>query len=104
MFLCRARSSIIKTSINPSWNERFLVPVADKVAFITVTIKDNNAFTAPAIGHAQIPVAEVAPGKQFDGWVDLKDDQEEVVIKLDPLRHERKVLLTSPADICSRAL
>ena len=56
---CRARSSIIKTSINPEWNERFLVPVADKVAHITIIINDNNAFSSPPIGHARVPVAEV---------------------------------------------
>ena len=89
----RARSSIVKTSINPQWNERFLVPVADKVTHIKVTIKDNNAFTAPAIGHAEIPVEEVAPGKQFDGWLDLRDDQEEIVVKKDPLRHKSAVRL-----------
>ena len=81
----------MKTSTSPEWNEHFLVPVADKVTHIKVTIKDNNSFTAPAIGHAEVPVAEVVPGKQFDGWLDLKDDQEEVVEKKDHLRHKSAV-------------
>ena len=89
--LSRARTSIIKTSTNPVWNERFLVPVADKVSHIRLVIKDNNSFTAPPIGHAHVPVSEVAPGKKFDAWVDLLDDREQVVQKKDPLRKHNKV-------------
>ena len=92
MCLSRARSSIIKTSTSPEWNERIIAPVADKVSHIRLTVKDNNQFTAPPIGHARIPVAEIAPGKKFDAWVDLLDDQEEVVSKKDPLRQHSKVI------------
>ena len=87
----RARTSIIKTSTNPVWNERFLVPVADKASHVRLVVKDNNAFTAPPIGHARVPISEIAPGKKFDAWVDLLDDREQVVEKKDPLRKHNKV-------------
>ena len=67
------------------------MPVADKVSHIRLVIKDNNSFTAPPIGHAKVPVSEIAPGQKFDAWVDLLDDREQVVQKKDPLRKHNKV-------------
>lgn len=65
--------------------------VADKVRHISFTIKDANVFSAPAIGTAKVPVAEVAPGKVFDGWLELINEQDEVVQKKDIMhRHETK--------------
>ena len=77
--------------------------MADKVSHIRLVIKDNNSFTAPPIGHAKVPVSEIAPGQKFDAWVDLLDDREQVVQKKDPLRKHNKVCKPEAAFISPHA-
>ncbi|KAK9802796.1 hypothetical protein WJX73_007251 [Symbiochloris irregularis] len=86
----RARTRIIKTTTHPQWDERFSILVADKVRGVGFTIKDANIFSSPAIGQARLPVAEIAPGKVFEGWLELVDDQGKTVQKGDVLRTPAK--------------
>ena len=73
-----------------------MILVADKCRNVNFTIKDANIFSSPAIGTAKIPVADISPGKVFEGWLELIDEQNEVVQKKDIVKKHDKVSYRKP--------
>ncbi|KAK0604153.1 hypothetical protein LWI29_012591 [Acer saccharum] len=63
-----ARTSVLKNSQNPRWNEHFVIPLAHPVVDLEFQVKDDDVFGAELIGTVKIPAREVVTGKRFHGW------------------------------------
>ncbi|KAK4741706.1 hypothetical protein SAY87_025294 [Trapa incisa] len=66
-----ARTRVIKNSKNPTWNQRFLIPLAHPVTDLEFQVKDDDLFGAEVIGTVKIPAIDLAAKKHIEGWFTL---------------------------------
>ncbi|KAL8054501.1 hypothetical protein ABFS82_05G142200 [Erythranthe guttata] len=69
-------SKTINNQTNPIWNEHFEFVVEDfSTQHLTIRVYDNEGIqTSEFIGCAQLPLAELEPGKVKDVWLKLVKD------------------------------
>ncbi|PIN23976.1 Phospholipase D1 [Handroanthus impetiginosus] len=75
-----ARTRIIQNEhSNPRWYENFHIYCAHTVSEIIFSVKDDNAIGATLIGRAYLPVEEVSSGNVVDRWLDIMDDDKNLI-------------------------
>ncbi|KAH7294189.1 hypothetical protein KP509_28G060000 [Ceratopteris richardii] len=65
---------IVGEPCNPVWNESFHVYCAYNVANVTVVVKDDDPVGATKLGRVKIPVTDLLPGEELEGWYSLCHD------------------------------
>ncbi|XP_022132836.1 phospholipase D delta [Momordica charantia] len=63
-----ARTRVIKNSQSPIWNEHFVIPLAQKMAFLEFNVKDDDVFGAEVMGTVKFPAQKIASGALISGW------------------------------------
>ncbi|KAJ1427362.1 Phospholipase D/Transphosphatidylase [Sesbania bispinosa] len=63
-----ARTRVIPNSQNPTWNERFKIPLAHPVRQVEFYVKDNDMFGADLIGIATVSAAKILSGELICDW------------------------------------
>eukprot|EP01012_Entosiphon_sulcatum_P017982 TRINITY_DN2272_c0_g1_i2.p1 TRINITY_DN2272_c0_g1~~TRINITY_DN2272_c0_g1_i2.p1 ORF type:complete len:1003 (+),score=261.19 TRINITY_DN2272_c0_g1_i2:254-3262(+) len=66
------KTSTIMDDLNPVWEEEFTIPVAGKVALLTLDVKDEDILGPEDVGSVHVRIADIAAGKLASGaWYDL---------------------------------
>ncbi|KAI4336729.1 hypothetical protein L6164_015220 [Bauhinia variegata] len=63
-----ARTRVISNSQNPTWNERFKIPLAHPVSQVEFYVKDNDVFGADLIGVATVSAERILSGEVICNW------------------------------------
>lgn len=67
----RQRTSIIKNSNNPVWNERFTFNVRKNDDTVYFHVFDDDLIGRDSVGTGKIKLKHVFDGQIFDDWVNL---------------------------------
>lgn len=69
-----AQTRIIDNCEDPTWDERYCVPVAHPVANVAFYVKDNDVVGADHIGKVEIPASRIITGNTVNDWFQIEGD------------------------------
>ena len=66
------KTFVINNSLNPVWEERFNVPICQKLDNIKIAVRDKDSIGSEFIASANFSCDEVAQGNKIEGWYELE--------------------------------
>jgi len=65
------KTSVIRNSLNPHWDEKFTVPLCHNASHFIAKVRDREHIGAATVGYFKIPTDLVLTGDPVTGWYDL---------------------------------
>ncbi|PWA60945.1 hypothetical protein CTI12_AA381820 [Artemisia annua] len=78
-----ARTSVLKNTENPLWNEWFNIPLAHSFAHLKFEVKDRDLLRMESLGIVHIPAEKIATGETIFGWFPLKNSRKDSELRLE---------------------
>jgi Ca2+-dependent lipid-binding protein len=73
--MVKFRTSIIRRTLNPIWNEEFLVPIVswNDQTFLNINVKDHDTMSGDDdLGQCQVDLKDYNDGERHEIWLNLE--------------------------------